>query len=84
MDSEEQAEGQAEDSSAETALLPKSLFGDKNLEPGAECKIKVVRVYEDEVEVEYVKHEKDGKESQEYSPEEQIDKMAMPGNMERM
>ena len=74
------------DSGAETALLPKSIFGDKTLEPGAECKIKVVQIYDDEVEVEYVKHEKDGEEKgeQEYSPEEQIERAAMPGNMEMM
>jgi hypothetical protein len=68
------------DSGAETALLPKSIFGDKTLEPGAECKFKVVQIYEDEVEVEYVKHEKDGEDEEEYSPEEQIDRAAMPGD----
>lgn len=81
MDSEETAE----DSGAETALLPKSFFGDKSLEPGSTCKIKVVRIYDEEVEVEYVAHDKDDKNKQEYdSPEAQLDRMAMPGDMERM
>lgn len=71
------------DEGGETALLPKSIFGDKSLEPGSECKFKIVQVYEDEVEVKYVKHEKDGG-KKDYSPEEQIDRAAMPGNMEMM
>jgi hypothetical protein len=72
------------DSGEETALLPKSIFGDKTLEPGATCKFKVVQIYDDEVEVAYVKHEKDGDKEKDYSPEEQIDRAAMPGNMEMM
>ena len=40
-----------------TALLPKSLFGDKDLKPGRACKVKVMRVYDDEVEVAYVPHD---------------------------
>lgn len=79
-------EENAEDSGQETALLPKSIFPDKDLEPGKVCKFRVVATYEDEVEVEYVRSEKDSGDSdeiKEYSAEEQIDRMAMPG-MERM
>lgn len=50
-DQEEKAEG-------ETALLPKSIFGNKPPEPGATCTFKVVHVYDDEVEVEYQDQEK--------------------------
>lgn len=46
-----------EESDEETALLPKSLFGDKELEPGKQCKVEIVAVYDDEVEVKYVPHD---------------------------
>lgn len=36
-----------------TALLPKSVLGGKDFEPGDEVVLKVVKVHEDEVEVEY-------------------------------
>jgi len=37
-----------------TALIPKSFFpGDKELEPGNECTVKVERVLDDQVEVSY-------------------------------
>jgi len=42
----------------ETALLPKSIFGNKELEPGAKCTFEVVKTYEDEVEVKYSKEAK--------------------------
>lgn len=41
----------------ETALLPKSIFGQKDVQVGGECTFRVVHVYDDEVEVEYVKSE---------------------------
>ena len=40
----------------QTALLPKNFFGGKELEPGRECKVKIQKVYDDEVMVEYVPH----------------------------
>lgn len=40
----------------QTALLPKNFFGGKDLEPGRECKVKIKKVYDDEVQVEYVAH----------------------------
>jgi hypothetical protein len=40
------------ESGSETALLPKSLFHGKDLKPGDKCDITVVRVLEDQIEVE--------------------------------
>ena len=40
----------------ETALLARSLFAGKDLEVGSECKVRIVHIFEDEVEVEYIKH----------------------------
>lgn len=40
-----------------TSLLPKSFFGGKDLEPGKECKVQVVAVHGDDVEVKYVPHD---------------------------
>lgn len=45
----------------ETALLPKSLCPDMEFEPGQELKLKVVHVYDDEVEVEYMKEGEEDK-----------------------
>lgn len=50
-------EEKGEDAGKETALLPRSMFAGKELEPGAECKIKVESIMGDEVEVSYVRHE---------------------------
>lgn len=55
-----EAPEKAREEESETALLPKSLFGDKDLKPGSRCSIEVVAVYDDEVEVKYVKHEENG------------------------
>jgi hypothetical protein len=49
---------------AQTALLPKTIFGDKPLEVGSECTFKIEHVYNDEVEVSYVPHD----EGQEEAP----------------
>jgi hypothetical protein len=57
-----------------TALLDKSFFGQKDLEVGKVCKVRIVHIYEDEVEVAYVKH-KEEKEDQSEA-ESQIDSMA--------
>lgn len=47
------AEQTSTDNSPEknTALLPKSFFKDKELEVGNECKVRIERVYDDDVEV---------------------------------
>lgn len=42
-----------------TALLPKSVLGGKDFEPGEEVVLKVVKVHEDEVEVEYAPEKPD-------------------------
>lgn len=47
------------DSMEDSALLPKSFFGSKELKVGSECKVKIEHLWEDEVEVSYVKHDKD-------------------------
>lgn len=46
----------------ETALLPKSILAGKDFKPGEEVVLKIVRMYEDEIEVEYA-HDK-GEESE--------------------
>lgn len=40
-----------------TALLPRSLFGTKDLAPGKRCQVEIVSVLEDEVQVKYVSHD---------------------------
>lgn len=57
---------------AESAFLPRGLFG-KEPEPGGICKFRVIRVFDDDVEVEYVSEKKVEKEP---SADEQLDKMA--------
>lgn len=64
---------------AQTALLPKEFFGDKELNVGDECKIKIVHIYEDEVEVEYEMDDKpDSEESTPSNAMSQIESMAQP------
>src|SRR5262245_32454072 len=48
-----------ENMGSETSLLPKAFFGDKPLEVGTECKVRIEHVYDDEVEVSYVPHEEE-------------------------
>ncbi len=43
--------------SEQTALLPIDFFQGKDLEPGSECKVRVSRVLDGQVEVTYVQHE---------------------------
>jgi hypothetical protein len=60
--SKSEASEMEEDAGQETALLPKSLFQGKSLEPGSKCEIKIESVMGDEVEVSYVPHkDKDDK-----------------------
>lgn len=49
-----------EDAGPETALLPKSFFGSKDLEVGKKCEVEIVSKFDDEIEVKYVEHKKDG------------------------
>lgn len=44
---------EAEDSGAETALLPKSMVAGMEVKAGDEIRLKIVKLYDDEVEVEY-------------------------------
>jgi hypothetical protein len=44
---------QPEEAEGATALLPKSILAGKKFQPGDEIVLKVVRLYDDEVEVEY-------------------------------
>lgn len=53
---EDKAEG-GEQTETQTALLPKDFFGDKELAVGNECKVKIEKIYDDEVQVSYVPHE---------------------------
>lgn len=52
-------ESEDEANEQETALLPRSFFQGKDLEVGKTCKIKVEGIFEDEIEVSYVRHKKD-------------------------
>ncbi len=46
-----------------TGLLPKSFFDGKELTPGTECKVRIERVLDDEVEISYVPHDQEESES---------------------
>jgi len=58
----------------ETALLPKSLLAGGEVQSGDEITLKVVRVYGDEVEVEF--YEKESEDEGEMSASDEIDMMA--------
>ena len=62
----------------ETALVPKSLLAGKTVKPGDKIILKVVRLYDDEVEVEYASSGADEGEETEgpMSAEREIDMMA--------
>lgn len=47
--------GQGEEGE-QTGLLPKSFFGSKDLTPGNQCKVEIIKSYDDEVAVRYVSH----------------------------
>lgn len=69
----EQPESKENETGEETALLPKSLFSGKDIEPGSKCEVEIVHVYEDEVEVKYVPHgTKEDKPKEEISMREKI------------
>lgn len=54
---EDKAETDETEGSEPTALIPKSLLAGKEFKPGEEIVLKIVHIYEDEVEVEYAKSE---------------------------
>lgn len=71
----------AGDDTGQTALLPKSILAGKDFKPGDEVVLKVVHLYDDEVEVEYASGE-DEEEKHESkmmkrgpTPNEEIDEM---------
>ena len=47
------------DDTAQTALLPKSLFPGKDCKPGEKLTLVVTHVYDDEIEVGKAEHDKD-------------------------
>lgn len=49
----------SEEKAKRTALIPTEFFGDKELKPGVECKVRIDRVLEGQVQVSYVPHEED-------------------------
>ena len=53
-----------EESTAQTAVLPKEFFSGKELVPGHECKIRIANVHENSVEVEYVRDEQEAPEEE--------------------
>jgi hypothetical protein len=59
---------ESNDEGEQTGLLPKSFFGSKELTPGKQCKVEIVKTYDDEVQVKYIAHNGDSKESE--SPSE--------------
>lgn len=74
----EKPESKEQESGEETALLPKSFFKGKDIEPGSKCEIEIVHGYSDEVEVKYVKHDKDSKnDAKEESEPSMREKIAM-------
>lgn len=66
----------AEPKGTKTALLPIDFFEGKDLEPGTECKIRITKVHDDQVEAEYVPHTEEAELGEE--------PVAMPSGMEEM
>lgn len=64
------------DNGAATALLPKNFFpGDKPLEPGNVCKVKIARVLDDQVEITYVKKYEEDDEEMKVPEEDEVAEM---------
>lgn len=64
----------------ESALIPKSLLMGKEFNPGDEVVLKIVHIYEDEVEVQYATEEpKDEESSPMMESEDEMDQMAVSG-----
>jgi len=59
-----------------TALLPKSFFGSKELEPGKRCQVEIEKVYGDEVQVSYVPPTSKSEPPKETAPAPEPDSMA--------
>lgn len=65
------------DDGDETALLPLSIFPEKDLKVGSKCSFEVVSILEDEVEVKYSKSDEGSEEPEEESMDAKIDRAAM-------
>lgn len=56
-DGDEEGKEGSKTSESATGLLSKSFFGDKELTPGKTCKVRVEKIYGDQVSVSYVAHD---------------------------
>lgn len=64
----------------ETALLPKSILAGKDFAVGEEVVLKIVRMYEDEIEVEYAKDKGGDSENEDMAKaHSEMDSMAKEG-----
>lgn len=57
-------EGKDKTSDSATGLVSKTFFGDKELKPGTTCKVRVEKVYDDQVSISYVAHKSDDSEDE--------------------
>lgn len=71
--------GKPDSDHGQTCLVPKSLFGGKDVEPGMKCDIEVVAVHGDEVQVKGC-----GYGEKPEAPEEGGEKAPVPSGMESM
>jgi hypothetical protein len=76
---QKEPDGSMEESDENTTLVPKSFFGGKDLEVGKKCEVEVVALYEDEVEVKYVKHKDKEEKPDEPEREDMEDPFARMG-----
>lgn len=74
---------ESESAKGQTALLPKSILAGKEFNPGDEVVLKIVRLYENEVEVEYATGEEEEHPNQPMS-EPSADMTAAEGKLESM
>lgn len=65
-----------DDQAEDSALIPKSIVP-KDAKPGDVCSFKIVHMYEDEAEIQYVK-----KDDEEKGEEHPVDRMARESGME--
>lgn len=70
-------EAENAESTTKTTLIPIDFFEGKDLEPGTECKIRITKVHDDQVEAEYVPHREEESELGEET-------VAMPSGVEEM
>lgn len=80
----EKGEAEEEDTGEATALLPKSVLGGKEFKPGEEVVLKIVHVYEDEVEVAYATEKPEGEAEEEDEEEPMPNRSAMDESMAGM